>query len=42
MKEPDMELDIKQKTNWILAGKIALGAVCVLVTVLSLSRLGSD
>ena len=37
-----MELDIKQKTNWIRAGKIALGAVCVLVTVLSLSRLGSD
>ena len=37
-----MELGIKQKTNWILAGKIALGAVCVLVTVLSLSRLGSD
>ena len=37
-----MELDIKTKTAWILAGKIALGAVCVLVTVLSLSRLGSD
>ena len=37
-----MELGIKQKTSWILTGKIALGAVCVLVTVLSLSRLGSD
>ena len=37
-----MELDIKTKTTWILAGRIALGAVCVLVTVLSLSRLGSD
>ena len=37
-----MELDIKTKTTWILASKIALGAVCVLVTVLSLSRLGSD
>ena len=37
-----MELDVKQKTTWILAGKIALAAVCVLVTVLSLSRLGSD
>ena len=37
-----MELDIKTKTAWILAGKIALGAVCVLATVLSLSRLGSD
>ena len=37
-----MELDIKTKTTWILAGRIALGAVCMLVTVLSLSRLGSD
>ena len=37
-----MELDIKTKTTWILAGRIVLGAVCVLVTVLSLSRLGSD
>ena len=37
-----MELDIKAKTTWIQAGKIAFGAVCVLVTVLSLSRLGSD
>lgn len=37
-----MELDLKSKTNWIPAGRIALGAVCVLVTVLSLSRLGSD
>ena len=32
----------KTNPNWILAGKIALAAVCVLVTVLSLSRLGSD
>ena len=37
-----MELDKKKKTNWILVGKIALGVICVLATVLSLSRLGSD
>ena len=37
-----MKLDIGTKANWILAGRIALGAVCVLVTVLSLSRLGSN
>ena len=32
----------KTKPNWILAGKIALGAICVLATIVSLSRLGSD
>ena len=37
-----MELDKLKKTNWILAGRIALGVICVLVTVLSLSRLGCD
>ena len=37
-----MELAIKQKTALITAGKIALGAICVLATIVSLSRLGSD
>ena len=37
-----MELDKKKKTNWTLVGKIALGVICVLATVLSLSRLGCD
>ena len=37
-----MELDIKKKAYWILAGRIAVGAVCVLVTVMSLSFLGLD
>ena len=37
-----MELDIKSKTTWTMAGRIALGVVCVLATVLSLSRLGID
>ena len=32
----------KPKPNWILAGKIALGAICVLATIVSLSRLSSD
>ena len=31
-----MELDVKQKTTWILAGKIALAAVCVLACVMSM------
>ena len=35
-----MELDLKTKAYWILAGRIAVGAVCVLVTVMSLSFLG--
>ena len=35
-----MELDIKTKAYWILAGRIAVAAVCVLVTVMSLSFLG--
>ena len=35
-----MELDIKTKAYLILAGKIAIAAVCVLVTFLSLFRLG--
>ena len=35
-----MELDIKTKAYLILAGKIAVAAVCVLVTVMSLSHLG--
>lgn len=35
-----MELDLKKKAYLILAGKIAVAAVCVLVTVLSLSWLG--
>ena len=35
-----MELDIKTKAYWILVGKIAIAAVCVLVTVMSLSNLG--
>ena len=30
------------KPNWILAGKIALGVICVLATIVSLSRLSSD
>ena len=37
-----MEPDIKPKTAWVLAGKVALGIVCVIVTILSLSRLGGD
>ena len=37
-----MELDIKKKAYWILAGRIAVAAVCVLVTVMSLSFLGLD
>ena len=37
-----MELDIKTKAYWILGGKIAVAAVCVLVTVMSLSLLGLD
>ena len=37
-----MEPDLKTKAYWILAGRIAIAAVCVLVTVLSLSRLGID
>lgn len=37
-----MELDIKSKPTWILSGKIALGVICVLVTIVSLLRLGSD
>ena len=32
----------KPKSNWNLAGKIALGVICVLATIVSLSRLGSD
>ena len=35
-----MELDIKTKAYWILAGRIAIAAVCILVTVQSLSYLG--
>ena len=35
-----MELDLKTKAYLILAGKIAIAAVCVLVTVRSLSWLG--
>lgn len=35
-----MELDIKTKAYWILGGKIAIAAACVLVTVMSLSHLG--
>ena len=35
-----MELDLKTKAYWILGGKIAIAAVCVLVTVMSLSHLG--
>ena len=37
-----MELAIKQKMALITAGKIALGAICVLATIVSLSRLWSD
>ena len=37
-----MELDIKTKAHLILAGRIAIAAVCVLVTVMSLSFLGLD
>ena len=32
----------KPKPNWILTGKIVLGAICVLATIVSLSRLVSD
>ena len=41
MEKLTMELEIRTKTAWILTGKIALGVICVLTTVLSLSRLGS-
>lgn len=42
MEKLTMELEIRTKANWILAGRIALGVICVLATVLSLFRLGND
>ena len=37
-----MGLDTNTKTTWPLVGRIALAAACVIVTILSLSRLGID
>ena len=37
-----MELDIKTKAYWMLTGRIAAAAVCVLVTFQSLSYLGIE